>query len=609
MSLRVWLPLNGDLENKGLDGNITVTNNNATINNNGKIGKCYYFNGSAQYLQLSETLGDIYCGDFSWAVWLKPEDDTRGIIISEYASTGSSNVAFELLANRVIRIYWNGAPDISTGVSIEKDKWSHVTITKKDDTIKVYVNGELKTTRTQTLSDRSSTSKIRIGDDYRGGTSVSYMGYMNDVRIYDHCLSLKQIQQVAKGLVLHYKLDNDGMGGENLALNTHNLDIQSSKNNLNMYVRSGTTRQLRLDGFYEAKGTGSWHGLSFWANQLNLIPGTKVTYSFYIYGNGSARSFSFYPMMFNSSGVRNTSIGFPISIDGGPYTSVNAKTFGSTTATSPEYHYVTFEWNQDVTDFISDGGSIELSIQVHGTWNTGDWACLFAPKVEYGDEPTPWSPARIEKGDSNIIYDSSGYQNDGTIIGSIQINSDSPKYSVSTSFNGSSCIKNNNFNLSGKIWSVSCWYYKSENPTEYEGLFCLSKSSGSDANKKIAAMPNTGRIWYKGESGSLSISKLKIAEWTLLTISCDGTIVKIYENDTLIGSYNAGNEILDANDLVIGARAFSANAESTSLYFTGQISDFRIYVTALSLEDIKELYQTSVLIDRNQNLYVGGVIE
>ena len=46
MALRVWLPLNGTLENKGVS-NVTVTNNGATVDSAGKIGSCYYFNGSA----------------------------------------------------------------------------------------------------------------------------------------------------------------------------------------------------------------------------------------------------------------------------------------------------------------------------------------------------------------------------------------------------------------------------------------------------------------------------------------------------------------------------------------------------------------------------------
>ena len=39
------MPLNGTLDNIGIS-DVTVTNNGATIDNNGKIGKCYSFDGT-----------------------------------------------------------------------------------------------------------------------------------------------------------------------------------------------------------------------------------------------------------------------------------------------------------------------------------------------------------------------------------------------------------------------------------------------------------------------------------------------------------------------------------------------------------------------------------
>ena len=44
MSLQVWLPLNGNLNNQGLDGSLGFTNTaSATVSTDGKLGQCYSF--------------------------------------------------------------------------------------------------------------------------------------------------------------------------------------------------------------------------------------------------------------------------------------------------------------------------------------------------------------------------------------------------------------------------------------------------------------------------------------------------------------------------------------------------------------------------------------
>src|SRR5574344_1089372 len=58
MSLKIWLPLNGNLENLGMADATFSATNNPTIVNDGKIGKCYQFDGSTTYQR-------IYCSTYS----------------------------------------------------------------------------------------------------------------------------------------------------------------------------------------------------------------------------------------------------------------------------------------------------------------------------------------------------------------------------------------------------------------------------------------------------------------------------------------------------------------------------------------------------------------
>ena len=76
MSLIHWWPLNGDLKDYGIR-NVTLTNSGATLNNNGKIGKTYEFDGSSSYLETNLS-SEVFAGTnhpFSIAFWLKFTDD------------------------------------------------------------------------------------------------------------------------------------------------------------------------------------------------------------------------------------------------------------------------------------------------------------------------------------------------------------------------------------------------------------------------------------------------------------------------------------------------------------------------------------------------------
>jgi hypothetical protein len=54
---------------------------------------------------------------------------------------------------------------------------------------------------------------------------------------------------------------------------------------------------------------------------------------------------------------------------------------------------------------------------------------------------------------------------------------------------------------------------------------------------------------------------------------------------------------------------FNLGGREGGSQFNGSISDFRIYATVLSINDIKELYQTSGLIDNQHNAYAFAFVE
>lgn len=218
MSLQVWLPLSGELVNQGLDGQV-LTNSNVTLNaTNGKIGTyCASFNGSSSRLSATYTT-PVPLTQGSLACWAKfnsfPASNAYGTIIRYGNTTGYQNCRLGLYleyTNR-INVIINGSTvggniythSLSTGV------WYHLCATFNGTIVKLYLNGIQVLSKT--ASQGSATADVSQLDI--GGTNASFLnGYLNDVRIYNHCLSVKEVRELSKALVLHYKLDDPYVEG------------------------------------------------------------------------------------------------------------------------------------------------------------------------------------------------------------------------------------------------------------------------------------------------------------------------------------------------------------------------------------------------------------
>lgn len=199
MSLKVWLPLNGNLRNNGIS-DATITNNGATVETSGKLGPCYYFNGNS-YLSLPS-----YSDILSICFWIKA---TKTSAVAVAFADYKSKLAFGWNANQQLIVSCvDKSIQMYASTNFPDNTWVHVAIvynTNKSD-ILLYLNGVLQTSRLTTNYFTHTQDNLLIGR--RTATSPSYMTcYINDFRVYNHRLSLKEIKEIARGLVVHYKLD------------------------------------------------------------------------------------------------------------------------------------------------------------------------------------------------------------------------------------------------------------------------------------------------------------------------------------------------------------------------------------------------------------------
>ena len=209
MGLQVWLPLNGNIDNQGTY-DITTVNVNATVDTNGKIGNCYYFNG---------TTSRVYADNVS---------------LSNTAMSAASWVQWESLTNCDYPvIFCLGSNVISTGYQIG------MFLYKTTHKLTIGSSGkEKQTTFIPETNSHKTQTHLCIGarpDSTSGaGTAFKYpmQGKINDFRLYDHCLSSEEVKHLAQGLTVHYSLSNRGFGQDNLV-----PDSQAEKSCVNGAAR------------------------------------------------------------------------------------------------------------------------------------------------------------------------------------------------------------------------------------------------------------------------------------------------------------------------------------------------------------------------------------
>lgn len=276
MSLRVWLPLDGNLNNYGASGETLVTNSGATLNASGKIGSCYYFNNH----YLSYTCNAIKSfTECSISLWVKiPTSQTK--VAWLFTLQATSKIVFCINTgtngNMEMRIS-DGTTTVaqSTGTVVRDNNWHHLCLTYTPGICRCFVDGvNVYNKETTVIPAFNNLTNIFIGSRPNSTEGLAG-GYINDCRIYDECLSFGKIKEISQALVLHYPLDSPN----DIMKNKYSGENADGKGSASNYTSSQLTsgRGWNYKKTYTGTGADTWFYLRY--PHFTFTAGKRYYYS------------------------------------------------------------------------------------------------------------------------------------------------------------------------------------------------------------------------------------------------------------------------------------------------------------------------------------------
>lgn len=585
MALQVWLPLNGNLDNQGLS-DVTITSSNITYQD-GKIGQGATFNNG--YIGITNSPISNTTTHFSFCFWMKnTSPSSTSCIYNGRTSTGGP-VAIFILGQK-FRVD-DGVMHQSTVYFVPENEWHHYAITRDPSNIKIYVDGELKETMTSTAFTTGASTNATIGSSSNGTTTGSgnpLKGMLNDYRIYDHCLSPREVKEISKGLVLHYPLHDQ-------------------------YIESTTNISNQIDGYGGWNNSGSADRV--WDDNTISKPTDGKTYSIKVTTAGNCA------LTFGRTTMNVPSKTLACSVYcylSGPQE--NNVIYIRSTKTDGDIGHLTYKGNQYPAqwpinkwirlEYILTTNSEATTVYFCTYANTKDRYIAFNGwQIEEKDYVTPYVNGTRNE---TTVYDCSGYGYNGTKVGNIAVSSDTARYSCSYNFPNKSYIEHPA--LPKMYHATYSFWVNAPSYTNY-GMIYGQKDYPNGGNLLwIAANTESSTQWAYFGGNSPNYTKnpgvLSVNTWHHFCYVWNNGVAQWYLDGEMSGNattYTSKTYIPNGQIGAIGNSYTGTNWSGTP--FTGKISDFRIYATALSSEDVLELYNMGASIADNGTVFAYSIEE
>ena len=597
MSLMIHLPLNGHTNNQGLlDVDLQVTG--ATYKD-GKLGKC--LNKGGVLIPAEGTEKVLNNDELTIAFWIyvnAEEGNTtnRVMIFGNNAMTANNNRKFSLFQYPTCNdFHWSWMNDAENtmfcgsfikGV-LPSYQWTHVAVVYKNPTINIYINGQLKW---------SEGGKVSNSSTFAYDTQMIYNSeyhMFNDYRIYNNAISPKEVRLLSQGLMCHYPMSmiDGNIIGRNL-LDSSGLIDWNGRNWGDGVINNIIINEVTSEGWHFKTGnTGVSNSngicINFERKNSGLKTGDVVTFSVDVKGT----------------------------IDSGsPYIQ-----YWSTTTSSSDF------WNRrefgDLMDDVKSDEwtrySVTVTLRDLYTGKDSDYFCVGGgynadlyvknAKVELGSSPTPYMTSLKDTPEmyDNTIYDTSGFGHHGWITSSSAptIYNDSPRYNCCYKFNGSSNYigVQNPINSTATDFSIACWAYFTKNTVHT--IYTARTAVGVG----VAVFFLGGVIRLDDEVHTEFDYLVTTNCWHHICVTRSNTAKKLYVDGNLVSTKDEVGTLQGVGTKgTIGGSENSDNGIPKDNWTNGYLSDFRIYATALSAEDVMNLYKTPVSITNTGTLMTQG---
>lgn len=601
--LCLWLPFtDGTTKNYGLT-NMDVVDYGTSVYDQGKLGKCRSFVGNG-YLQLSNAFGIESGKDFSCCYWIK---EISNNILSKF------RVVYQC-GNLIIGHYGNKFDIYSiTGNTLDltyvcdTTEWVHCCMTyqSSNNTVTIYINGvKCSTSQPKNLTGLSGTTAL-IGK--RSSETYLFEGYLNDFRIYNTCLSPRQVKEISEGLVCHYPLGEvDGkIGGRNL--------IKNGKGNVKAGFFKNFPTVTDEYGEFTLKSKKTYKGIildGFVYECRDYPVGEKYTWSYDImytawnFPTGSNRGELWMGQRYVNAPSGETATGawrgvtqHNLPVVGQNGCELNKWYHVKQTVTIPQQASSNVG-QQGIISFYNSNANVEASFT----------ARIKNVKFEKSSTATSWTPAPEDDASfyDNVIYDTSGYCNNGSVTDSTcpTWSSDTPRYKGSYVFNGNKQVIDTPNVFHQEDITISFWFKRLKDTNTRQFLFTIWEGFSCELTADDIPLFRIATD-VSHAVDVLSDKKITVNDgWThFCGVYKNGEYSKIYINGQLKKSVSSASKIYwNIHSSKIGIY------NSLNTYYNGQISDVRIYATALSDSDILELYQSSASVDNNGNLMLAGEV-